>query len=102
MCRKPELFQIYNPGFEAYGTYLIDETNTDSLVARWNTIHITHMLYDNFQWSSTLRRYVQPVAEKYPTMFQLLHQEGAQYPSYVFKLNFAVVDSIRRSGTLSK
>lgn len=93
MCRKPELFQIYNNGFEAYGTYQIDQTNADSLVSRWRRTGITHMLYDNFQWSSTLRRYVQPVADKYSKMFELIHQEGTEYPSFVYRLNYAVVDS---------
>jgi hypothetical protein len=94
MCRKPELFQIYNGGYEAYGTYMIDQTNADSLVAHWRNSQITHLLYDNFQWSSTLRRYVQPVAEKYPKLFVLIHQEGNEYPSYVYRLNYAVVDSM--------
>lgn len=102
MCRKPELFQIYNGGFEAFGTYQIDQTNADSLVARWRGLHVTHMLYDNFQWSSTLRRYVQPVADKYPGMFELMHQEGTQVPSFVFRLNYSVVDSAQSAGERGK
>jgi hypothetical protein len=55
---------------------------------------MTHLLYDNFQWSSTLRRYVQPVADKYPQMFELVHQEGSQFPSYILRLNYlAAIDS---------
>jgi hypothetical protein len=102
MCRKPELFQIYNGGFEAFGTYQIDQTNADSLVARWRRLHVTDMLYDNFQWSSTLRRYVQPVADKYPRLFELIHQEGTVYPSFVYRLNYSVVDSAQNAGGTGK
>jgi hypothetical protein len=93
ICRKPELFQIYTGGYNAYGVYTIESTNPDSIVAHWKMWHMTDLLYDNFQWSTTLRRYVQPVAEKYPKMFGLIHQEGTEYPSYVYRLNYAVVDS---------
>jgi len=102
MCRKPELFQIYSNGFEAYGTYQIDQTNADSLVSRWRRAGITHMLYDNFQWSSTLRRYVQPVADKYSKMFDLIHQEGTDYPSFVYRLSYAVVDTAQSAAESGK
>lgn len=88
ICRKPELFQIYNGGYVAYGAYQIDQTDPDSILAKWKRLKLTHLLYDNFQWSSTLRRYVQPVAEKFPKLFTPLHQEGRAYPSYVFRLDF--------------
>jgi hypothetical protein len=94
VCRKPELFLIYAGNYSVYGTYKIDQTNPDSIVAKWKSLKMTHLLYDNFQWSSTLRRYVQPVAEKYPQMFELVHQEGSQFPSYIFHLNYmAATDS---------
>jgi hypothetical protein len=94
ICRKPELFLIYAGNYSVYGTYKIDETNPDSIVTKWKSLKMTHLLYDNFQWSSTLRRYVQPVAEKYPQMFELVHQEGSQSPSYIFHLNYlAATDS---------
>jgi hypothetical protein len=102
MCRKPELFQIYNAGFEVYGSYLIDQTNADSLVVRWRSLGVTHMLYDNFLWSSTLRRYVQPAAEKYPRMFELMHREGTEYPSFVYRLNYSVVDSVQSAKEAGK
>ncbi len=102
MCRKPELFQIYNAGFEVYGTYLIDQTDADSLVVHWKSLGVTHMLYDNFLWSSTLRRYVQPAAEKYPRMFELMHQEGTEYPSYVYRLNYSIVDSVQSTQRKTK
>jgi hypothetical protein len=93
ICRKPELFQIYSGGFYTYGTYTVESTVADSIVAHWKGWRMTHLLYDNFQWSSTLRRYVQPVADKYPKVFELVHQEGTQYPSYVFRLNYAATDT---------
>jgi hypothetical protein len=102
MCRKPELFQIYNAGYDVYGTYLIDLTNADSLVVRWRNLGVTHMLYDNFLWSSTLRRYVQPAAEKYPRMFELMHQEGTEYPSFVYRLNYSIVDSVQNAQRTTK
>ncbi len=95
ICRKPELFQIYSAGYYAYGTYTIESTLPDTIVAHWKAMNMTHLLYDNFQWSTTLRRYVQPVAEKYPGMFVLMHQEGTEYPSYVYRLDYAAVDSTR-------
>ncbi|HEY6951658.1 MAG TPA: hypothetical protein VI758_04580 [Bacteroidota bacterium] len=95
ICRKPELFQIYSGGFYAYGTYTVESTIPDTIVDHWKSWKMTHLLYDNFQWSGTLRRYVQPVAEKFPRMFELIHQEGVEYPSYVYRLNYAVVDSVR-------
>jgi hypothetical protein len=88
ICRKPELFLLYAGNYNVYGTYKIDQTNPDSIIAKWKSLQMTHLLYDNFQWTSTLRRYIQPVAEKYPQMFELIHQEGSQYPSYVFRINF--------------
>ena len=91
ICRKPELFRLYAGNYNVYGAYKIDQTDPDSIVAKWKMLRMTHLLYDNFQWSSTLRRYVQPVAEKYPQMFELLHQEGTQLPSYIFRLNYAIL-----------
>ncbi len=102
ICRKPELFQIYTGGFYAYGTYSIESTNPDTIVAHWKMWKMTHLLYDNFQWSSTLRRYVQPVAEKYSRIFELIHQEGTEYPSFVYRLNYSVVDSAQRAGERGK
>ncbi|HTP12989.1 MAG TPA: hypothetical protein VMM37_05145 [Bacteroidota bacterium] len=95
ICRKPELFQIYSGGFHAYGTYAIESTNPDTIVAHWQGMKMTHLLYDNFQWSTTLRRYVQPVAQAYPRMFDLIHQEGEELPSYVYRLDYAAADSTR-------
>jgi hypothetical protein len=94
ICRKPELFLLYAGNYSVYGAYKIDQTNPDSIVAKWKAMNMTHLLYDNFQWSSTLRRYVQPVAEKYPQMFGLVHQEGSQFPSYVFRLNYAATNNL--------
>jgi 4-amino-4-deoxy-L-arabinose transferase-like glycosyltransferase len=91
ICRKPELFLLYAGSYNVYGAYKVDQTNPDSIIAKWKSLNMTHLLYDNFQWTSTLRRYVQPVAEKYPQIFELVHQEGAQYPSYVFRINYAAL-----------
>ncbi len=94
ICRKPEFFQIYAPGFKVYGAYNVEAIHPDTIVSHWKQWGMTHLLYDNFQWSSTLRRYIQPVAEKYPQMFEMIHQEREQYPSYVFRLNYDVYDSL--------
>ena len=102
ICRKPELFQIYSGGYNAYGVYKVESTVADSIVNHWKMWNMTHLLYDNFQWSSTLRRYVQPVADKYPRMFELLHQEGTEAPTYVFHLNYAAVDSARNAAGVMK
>jgi hypothetical protein len=88
ICRKPELFLLYAGDYDVYGTYKIEYTNPDSIIAHWKSLKMTHLLYDNFQWSNTLYRYVKPVAEKYPQMFELLHQEGKQFPSYIFRLQY--------------
>jgi hypothetical protein len=94
ICRKPELFLLYAGHYSVYGAYKIDQTNPDSIVAKWKAMNMTHLLYDSFQWSSTLRRYVQPVAEKYPQIFVLIHQEGSQLPSYVFRLNYDAMNNL--------
>ncbi len=94
ICRKPELFLLYAGNYNVYGAYKIDQTNPDSIIAKWKSLNMTHLLYDNFQWTSTLRRYIQPVAEKYPQMFEMVHQEGSQYPSYIFHLNYNAITSI--------
>ena len=91
ICRKPELFLLYAGNYNVYGAYKVDQTNPDSIIAKWKSLKMTHLLYDNFQWTSTLRRYVQPVAEKYPQMFEMAHQEGSQYPSYIFRLNYDTI-----------
>jgi hypothetical protein len=88
ICRKPELFLLYAGNYHVYGAYKVDQTNPDTIIAKWKFLNMTHLLYDNFQWTSTLRRYVQPVAEKYPQMFEMVHQEGSQYPSYIFHINY--------------
>jgi 4-amino-4-deoxy-L-arabinose transferase-like glycosyltransferase len=97
ICRKAELFLLYAGNHNIYGIYRIEQEHPDSIVAAWRERHMTHLLYDNFQWSTTLRRYVQPVAQRYPSMFELIHQEGAseRYPSYVFRLRYDVYDSYR-------
>jgi hypothetical protein len=99
ICRKPELFLLYAGNYEVYGAYKIDQTNPDSIVAKWKSLKMTHLLYDNFQWTSTLRRYVQPVAETYPQIFEMVHQEGSQYPSYIFRLHY---DAITGTSALRK
>jgi hypothetical protein len=94
ICRKPELFLLYAGSYNVYGAYKIDQTDPDSIIVKWKSLKMTHLLYDNFQWTSTLRRYIQPVAEKYPQMFEMVHQEGSQYPSYVFHINYnAITDT---------
>ncbi len=97
ICRKPELFQLYAPGFNAYGVFKVESTDPDTIVAHWKLWKMTHLLYDNFQWSTTLRRYVEPVAQKYPRMFELVHQQGEEYPTYVYRLDYAAVDSVQRT-----
>jgi 4-amino-4-deoxy-L-arabinose transferase-like glycosyltransferase len=91
ICRKPELFLLYAGSYNVYGAYKIDQTNPDSIIVKWKSLRMTHLLFDNFQWTSTLRRYVQPVAEKYPQMFEMVHQEGSQYPSYIFRINYNAI-----------
>ena len=91
ICRKPEFFQIYTGGYKAYGVYSVEATDPDTIIAHWQRWKMTYLLYDSFQWSSTLRRYVQPVAEKYPQMFELVHQEGSQFSSYIFRLNYSAI-----------
>jgi len=102
ICRKPELFQIYSGDFYAYGTYNVESTDPDTIVNHWKSWKMTHLLYDNFQWSTTLRRYVRPVAEKYPKMFDLIHQEGTEYPSFIYRLDYSAVDSARNAGEQGK
>ena len=99
ICRKPELFLLYAGDYPVYGIYRIDQEQPDSIVATWKARHMTHLLYDNFQWSSTLRRYVFPVAQKYPSMFEFIHRDGTdeQFPSFVFRLNYAVYDSLHEA-----
>jgi hypothetical protein len=102
ICRKPELFQIYSGGFYAYGTYTIESSDPDTIVAHWKSWRMTHLLYDNFQWSTTLRRYVQPVAEKYPKIFEPVHQEGSEYPSFVYRLNYSAIDAALNTARTGK
>ncbi len=97
ICRKPELFLLYAPGYNTYGVYKVESTDPDTIVAHWKLWKMTHVLYDNFQWSTTLRRYVEPVAQKYPRMFELIHQEGTEYPAYLYRLNYAVADSVQKA-----
>ena len=88
ICRKPELFLIYAGNYNVYGAYKIDQTDPDTILAKWKSLQMTHLLLDNFQWSNTLYRYVLPVVNKYPKIFRMLHQEGTEYPSYVFSINY--------------
>ena len=97
ICRKPELFLLYAPGYSTYGGDKTVSTNPDTIVAQWRRWHMTHLLYDNFQWSSTLRRYVEPVVGKYPNLFHLVHQQGEEYPSLVYRLDYAGLDSAERA-----
>jgi hypothetical protein len=99
ICRKPELFLLYAGNYNVYGAYKIDQTDPDTIIAKWKSLKMTHLLYDNFQWTSTLRRYIQPVAQKYPQMFEMLQQEGTQYPSYIFHINY---DARAESGAARK
>jgi len=93
ICRKPELFQIYTQGYLTHGVYQIESTNPDTIIANWKRWKMTHLLYDNFQWTGTLRRYIQPVAEKYPALFVLLHKEGIDAPSLIYRLQYAAIPS---------
>lgn len=88
ICRKAEHFRIYTDDYKVYGVYSIESTNPDTLIAHWKAWGMTHILYDNFQWSSTLRRYVQPALSKYPQMFTIVHQEGQMSPSFVLRIEY--------------
>jgi hypothetical protein len=95
ICRKPELFLLYAGNYNVYGTYKIDQTNPDSLIAKWKSLHMTHLLFDEFQWTNLLLRYVHPVGLKYPQLFQVVHEEGKKYPCYVLFLNYnALKDTV--------
>ena len=89
ICRKPEMFHVYAGDYLVHGVYQVESTDPDSIVSNWRKWNMTHLMYDNFQWTATLRRYVQPVAQKYPLMFDLLHQEGEAAPTFIYRLNFA-------------
>ena len=94
ICCKPELFLLYAGDYDVYNTYKNDQTNPDSMVAKRKSLKMTHLLYDNFKWSSTLRWYVQRVAEKYSRIFELMYQKKSQVPSHFFHLNYsALTDS---------
>ncbi|MCX7984576.1 MAG: hypothetical protein N3A63_06710 [Bacteroidetes bacterium] len=88
ICRKAELFRIYTDDYKTHGVYSIETTDPDTLVNHWRAWGMTHILYDNFQWSSTLRRYVQPALQKYPAMFEVIHQEGHSSPSFVLAIHY--------------
>ena len=48
ICRKPELFLLYAGNYDVYGAYKIDQTNPDSIVAKWKSLKMTHLALRQF------------------------------------------------------
>jgi len=86
--RKSSIYYLYSNGRKGYNISLASQTNADSVLATMKKRGITHLIYDNFTWSGTVRKFIKPVAEKYPEKLKIVHKEGDDnnYPSYLIEI----------------
>lgn len=86
--RKESMFYIYAGGHQqAKGIYRVYETEPRAIISFLKSHEITHILYDSFTWSGTLRRFLQPAIQQYPTYFKVIYSEGnaQNNPCYVLE-----------------
>ncbi len=97
-CRKPDMARLYANGKKFYGIFRFDSEDADVLLAQLKEKGITHALLaslrknpevNNGEVINTLHRYMAFIAQKYPDVFELVHQIGSDEPAYLFRINYS-------------
>ncbi|WP_430811514.1 MULTISPECIES: hypothetical protein [unclassified Carboxylicivirga] len=99
--RKPNMARIYAGGKKFYGIYRYDTDDPDLLLQRLRDRKVSHVIMaslrknpniNNGQTINTIQRYLYIVSKKYPELFRLEHQIGSVEPSYLFRIDYGVVE----------
>ena len=94
-CRKPEMAFIYGKGKSFYGIYNVPTQDPDTILARFKSVGVTHVIDANLRTNpniadgviiSTVRRTIMPIYQKYPEKLKLVHIIGQSEPAYIFEL----------------
>jgi hypothetical protein len=95
-CRKPPISFIYGKGRSFYGIYNVPSTDPDTIIRRWKTAGVTHVIDANLRSNpkvadgaiiNTVRRTIIPVIQKYPDKLKFIHQIGETEPAYIFEFH---------------
>jgi hypothetical protein len=95
-CRKAPMSFIYGKGKSFYGIYNVPSTDPDTIIKRWKTAGVTHIIDASLRTNpqladgviiSTVRRTIIPVFQKYPEKLKFIHQIGETEPAYLFEFH---------------
>jgi len=97
-CRKAPMSFVYGKGKKFFGVYRGDEyADADSLIIELKKSKVTHILMAKLRINpksaqagtiNTLQRYINPIAVKYPEVFEFVKQEGTDEEAILYKFNF--------------
>lgn len=105
--RKAPMSFIFSEGKEFYPVYNTPSTDADSLLMPFRANKVNYIvlaelrvnpaMYIEGQFISTMHRYAYYIAQKYPTAFQFIHQEGDLEKAQLYKINYSSIDSIKQT-----
>lgn len=97
-CRKAPMSFVYGKGKKFYGVYRGNEyADADSLINELKKAKVTHILMAKLRINpkssqagtiNTLERFINPIAVKYPEVFEFVKQEGTDEEAILYKFNF--------------
>lgn len=96
--RRAPMSFMYGDFKEFYPVYSIPSEDPDELLEQFRKNKVTHVLlaelrvdpkrYIPGRFISTLHRFVYKISEKYPTVFELVHEEGNVEQAQVYKIHY--------------
>jgi len=96
-ARKAPMSFIYAQGKPFYGIDVAFSTDADSILTRWQSSNVTHILAANLRRNpkrvdgyiiNTVQRLMYPIMQKYPDKLTLVKQIGESEPAYLYKINY--------------
>jgi len=101
-CRKPNMARIYGKGKKFHGIYRIPSNNPDELVQYLKERNVSHIIMGRLrknpyvytgQTINTIQRFMSMIVKKYPDAFKLVKKFGNQEAAYLFKIDYALLQS---------
>lgn len=96
--RRAPMSYVYGDFKEFYPVYSLTSNDPDSLLMKFKENKVTHVLlaelrinpkrYIPGRFINTLHRYVAVIAQKYPSVFRLVHKVGVQEVSEIYEIRY--------------
>jgi hypothetical protein len=95
-CRKPGMAFIYSGGKDFYGIWNVPSKDPEELYKKLKDAGVTHVIMANLRTNpddpnsrviNTVQRYLSSINDAYPGKLTLVHQIGADWPAYIYKLD---------------